>query len=221
MFYGWKIVATLFFVLMFSSGLGFYNHSVVLQALTTEKGFPITVASTAVSIFFFASGLAGLYIAALLEKYDVRLIMGVGTVIASLCLGALGEVNNQVQLYMLYALFGIGFCASGLLPATTLVARWFHKSRARALSVASTGLSVGGIIVTPASATLIESQGMVVASPILGLVYLVGVLPLSLMILRSRPADLGLDAEGTDQQSAMHINSQGVNLRQALRDSYF
>ena len=221
MFYGWKIVATLFFVLMFASGLGFYNHSVVLQALTTEKGFPITVASTAVSIFFFASGLAGLYIAALLEKYDVRLIMGVGTVIASLCLGALGEVNNQVQLYMLYALFGIGFCASGLLPATTLVARWFHKSRARALSVASTGLSVGGIIVTPASATLIESQGMVVASPILGLVYLVGVLPLSLMILRSRPADLGLDAEGTNQQSAMHINSQGVNLRQALRDSYF
>jgi MFS family permease len=221
MFYGWKIVAALFVVLMFSSGLGFYNHSVVLQALASEKGFPITVASTAVSIFFFSSGIAGLYIASLLERYDVRLIMGVGTVIASLCLGGLGEVSSQGQLYLLYCLFGVGFCASGLLPATTLVARWFHKSRARALSIASTGLSVGGIMVTPASATLIESQGMVVASPILGLAYLLGVLPLSLLILRSRPQELGLDAEGTDRQSPLNLGGQGLLLKQALSDIYF
>ena len=113
MFYGWKIVAALFVVLMFSSGLGFYNHSVVLQALASEKGFPITVASTAVSIFFFSSGIAGLYIASLLERYDVRLIMGVGTVIASLCLGGLGEVSSQGQLYLLYCLLALDFARRG------------------------------------------------------------------------------------------------------------
>lgn len=221
MFYGWKIVAALFVILAFSSGLGFYVHSVVLQALASEKGFPITIASTAVSIFFLASGVAGIFIAALLEKYDVRLVVSAGAILASICLGSIGAVETQAQLFVLYTLFGIGFCASGLLPATTLVARWFHTQRARALSIASTGLSVGGIIVTPASATLIESQGMVVASPILGMAYFLGVLPLGLLVLRSWPADLGMDAEGTDIANPVSAASLGMTFQQATKDSYF
>ena len=221
MFYGWKIVTALFVILAFSSGLGFYNHSVVLQALASEKGFAITMASTAVSIFFMASGVAGIFIAALLEKYDVRLVVSGGAILASVCLGSIGAVTTEGQLFVLYTLFGIGFCASGLLPATTLVARWFHTQRARALAIASTGLSVGGIIVTPASATLIESQGMVVASPILGLAYLLGVLPLGLLVLRSWPTDLGLDAAGTDIANPVSAAALGMTFQQATRDSYF
>ena len=51
-FYGWKIVIALFMVLAFSSGLGFYNHAILIQALTTESHFSVEVASFAVSIFF-------------------------------------------------------------------------------------------------------------------------------------------------------------------------
>ena len=98
MFYGWKIVTALFVILAFSSGLGFYNHSVVLQALASEKGFAITMASTAVSIFFMASGVAGIFIAALLEKYDVRLVVSGGAILASVCLGSIGAVTTEGQL---------------------------------------------------------------------------------------------------------------------------
>ncbi|MDP7577694.1 MAG: hypothetical protein QGH99_12090, partial [Pseudomonadales bacterium] len=69
-YYGWKIVVALFITLLFSSGLGFYNHTVVLQALVLERGFSVTMASTAVSIFFLCSGLIGLQVAASLEKHD-------------------------------------------------------------------------------------------------------------------------------------------------------
>ena len=58
----------------------------------------------------------------------------------------LGQVEEQWQLFVVYAVFGVGFAAAGLVPATTVVTRWFHVRRSVALSVASTGLSVGGIL---------------------------------------------------------------------------
>ena len=75
MFYGWRLVAGLFVILAFSSGLGFYNHAVFIQALADSDRYSITAASSAVSVFFLVSGVAGLGIAPLLDRYDVRLIV--------------------------------------------------------------------------------------------------------------------------------------------------
>ena len=60
----------------------------------------------------------------------------------------------------MYATFAVGFAASGLVPATTVVTRWFHVKRAVALSVASTGLSVGGIVITPFAKRFIDEYGL-------------------------------------------------------------
>ena len=60
MFYGWRLVAGLFVILAFSSGLGFYNHAVFIQALADSNRYSITAASAAVSVFFLVSGVAGL-----------------------------------------------------------------------------------------------------------------------------------------------------------------
>jgi len=70
-----------------------------------------------------------------------------GGVIGGVSLAALGQVEQQWQLFVVYAVFGVAFAAAGLVPATTVVTRWFHERRSVALSVASTGLSVGGILI--------------------------------------------------------------------------
>lgn len=193
----------------------------MLNALSGEAGFPVTVASTAVSIFFFTSGVVGLGIAVLLERYDVRYTITVGTLLAGASLAAVGHVTSEWQLYLVYMLFGIGFSASGLLPATTLVTRWFQKRRALALSVASTGLSIGGVTITPVSAVVIDSIGIGASSPILGGVYIVGILPISLLVLRSQPEDMGLAADGEARSSESSAAYDGVLFMDALKQRYF
>ena len=188
MYYGWKIVAALFVVMCFTSGLGFYIHAVLLQALVYEKGFAITDISGAVSIFFCSGGIAGLGISILIDRYDVRYVMVGGALLASVTLSAIGFVSDIWQVYALYLFFGIGFSASGLLPATTLIARWFIDKRALAMSVSTTGLSVGGILVTPISAVLIEQSGVESATPLFGLAYFIGVVPLVLLVIRPFPS---------------------------------
>lgn len=221
LYYGWKIVITLFVILIFCSGLGFYNHAVTLQALVSEKGLSVSVASSAVSLFFLASGVVGLWIAGLLEKYDVRWVVTGGACIASVALLSIRFIHEEWQLLVAYAIFGVGFAASGLLSATTLITRWFAAKRALALSITSTGLSVGGIVVTPASALLIEARGIDFSVTVFAFVYLIGVVPLALLFLKSRPSDLGMQIDGALLDKNDASMTKGALFKDAIRGKYF
>jgi MFS family permease len=143
----------------------------------------------------------------LIQQFDVRICICVGAVISCLALTSLAWVETVWQLYSVYLFFGVGFSASNLIPVTTLITRWFHKKRAMALSIASTGLSLGGVLITPLCAVLVESIGLSRAAPIMGGMFLIGVIPVSVIWLRPSPASMGLLADG-DKEAPGSINSE-------------
>ncbi|MDF1766930.1 MAG: MFS transporter [Gammaproteobacteria bacterium] len=196
LYYGWKIVAAILFTLTFSSGLSFYNHSIYLNALAATPAFTVQTASVAVSLFFFSGGLAGLWVARWVQHYDPRYCLSAGAIVSAAALSTLPFVKTVPQLYAVYCVFGVGFSASSLIPATTIVARWFKRRRAMALSIASTGLSLGGVILTPVCVLLVERLGFEVAAPIMGLIYVVGVIPAAWIWLRASPEAMGLRIDG-------------------------
>ena len=208
LYYGWKIVAAILFTLTFSSGLSFYNHSIYLNALAATPAFNVASASIAVSLFFFSGGLAGLLVARWVQNYDPRYCLTGGAIISAGALSALSYVTTVPQLYVVYCIFGMGFSASSLIPATTIVARWFKRRRAMALSIASTGLSLGGVILTPLCVLLVEKLSFQTASPIMGLIYLVGVIPVSWIWLRPSPESMGLRIDGDVVDDA--VDEEGV-----------
>jgi len=139
-YYGWKIVAAIMFILTFASGLSFYNHPVYLNELASRDDFDLGTASFAVSLFFLSGGVSGLVVGKWVERVDPRYCISFGALISAVALSCIAYVETVGQLYVVYIFFGAGFSASSLIPATTIVARWFRKKRAMALSIASTGL---------------------------------------------------------------------------------
>jgi MFS family permease len=131
----------------------------------------------------------------------------------------LGIVQTTWQLLLVYTFFGIGFAASGLLPATTLIARWFAANRAKALSVTSTGLSLGGVAITPVCASLVESQGLSEMAPYLAVTYLLGIVPIA-FFLRSSPSELGLKPDGESTSDTV-VAETSIEFRAALRHPFF
>ena len=131
------------------------------------------------------------------------------------------------------AVFGAGFAASALIPATTLVTRWFRRRRAVALSVASTGLSLGGVVLTPFSAFMIDTLGFRLAMPLLALLFVMGVVPVALIWLRPDPESMGLLPDGDppvqgEQSSepepaadSARAAEQGFTFQQARRKRFF
>ena len=148
-FYGWFVVGAVLVVMTVTAGLGFYNLSVYLKAFIAERGFSVSATSGATACFFISSGITGRGVASLIEKYDPRWVITIGAMLSAIATFGAGYVTELWQLYAFYVLFGAGYAGAALIPGTTLVARWFVRKRSIALSVASTGLSLGGILLTP------------------------------------------------------------------------
>ena len=138
---GTQLVAGVFVVLAVSSGFGFYNLAVYMNALSEQRPFDVADVSGAVGLLFLASGLAGLGIGRLMSVCDVRWVMVGGAIVGGAALSLFGHAREVWQIWLLYAVFGIGNAAVSLIPATTVVTRWFPgANRSVALSIASTPL---------------------------------------------------------------------------------
>jgi predicted MFS family arabinose efflux permease len=185
---GWRVIAGLFVVLTISSGFGFYNMSVYMNVLSETRNFSVTSLSGAVSAFFVVGGIAGIGVARLLERVDVRWILITGACISGVALSGVALAESIGLIYLLFILFGIGNTGVSIVVSTTLVTRWFPGSnRSVALSIASTGLSMGGILITPTSAWLFERLGVETAMPGFGLVFAIVIVLVTLLFIRDSP----------------------------------
>lgn len=184
----WRLVAAVFAVLTVSSGFGFYNLSIYMHALAHERELEVGALSGAVAVLFIASGIAGLAIGRLIERVDVRWIMAVGAALGALALALVGTATATWQIWLLYALFGFGNSGVSLVPSTTVVTRWFPgANRSLAMSVASTGLSAGGALISPVCAQFLHAFEIGAAMPWFAAIYFFGTAPVALLMIRSWP----------------------------------
>ncbi len=221
-FRGWVVVAALAWTSGVSVGISFYGVSVYLEALTTGPGaLPVAVVSLATGVFLLVSGVAGLGVAALLDRLDPRWVVGGGAVLAAVAVLALGQVRTPGQLLGAYALLGVGFAATAAIPASTLVVRWFVRRRTTALSLAFLGLPIGGAVLTPPVALLVDDLGVAGASPWLAGGLLAAVLPAALL-LRSGPDAVGSTPDGDDAPPAPAAPAPGTGgVGPALHSGWF
>lgn len=224
LFYGWYIVGAVFAMQTVSCGLIFYNLSILLKAFTAENGFSVSATSAATASFFISGGIAGLGVGWLMDRIDPRLIITFGAICASLALVSTGHIQSLWQLHAFYIVFGIGNAAVAVIPGTTLVARWFNRDRSRAIAIASTGLSLGGIVFTPISVALIQSLGLEHAAYWLALMLIVGTVPISWVFLRPSPASMGLAPDGDApvlDATGRVAPPDGMSFSEAIRTRFF
>lgn len=211
--YGWVIVAAMFLTQTISSGLGFYNMSIYMVEFSKSLQVSLAQASFAVTLFFMVGGVTGMYVARLLERVHVRWIMVAGALVGGAALSATVLVDSLWQLYALYILFGAGYTCVSLVVATTLITQWFPgPTRSVALSIASTGLSFGGVIITPATAYLFNIYGAPATIPWLGVAFAGLILPLALWVVRPAPQQI---------VGAQRHNTGRWTYRSAIRTRFF
>lgn len=219
-FEGWYVVAAVFVVLMVNSGLGFYGLAVYLEAITEEQGFSTSAVSLATSLFFIVGAVTGRVIAPVIQRRDLRIVVAIGGLVSALGLWLIGRATSLLALYPSYVIFAIGFGLSGLVPATTLVTRWFQVRRSVALSIASTGLSVGGLTFTVIAAALIDRRGMADATPILAVMYII-VIGVASIALWPDPAGRGQVPDGGATAERTEEVPRGESYEVAVRSPFF
>jgi len=220
-FPGRWVLGACFTLLTFSSGLGFYGLAVYLQAFSSERQWSVSSISLATTLFFLVGGISGVWIAKFIAKHDVRIMVLGGACLATIALFSMRFVEHRWQLFAVYIFYSLGWSASGMGPITTVVTRWFHVRRAGALAIASTGLSMGGIVVTPFIKWILDSQGIHNGSPWLALIWFCGTVPVTLFLLRAFPQPYGWLPDGERAEPGQVGDISGTPLNEAVRTKFF
>ncbi len=222
-FYGWRIVAAVCLITTITSGLIFYNLSVLLNAFVAERGFPVSLTSAATAVCFISGGVSGLLVGRLVDRFDPRATIVASALLGSICLLSVGYLYETWQLFLFNILFGFSYGGTGLVPLTTLITRWFNAKRSLALSIASTGLSLGGILITPVVALSIERGGLSSVGPWMAVVFLLGIIPVTLLVMRPSPASMGLEPDGAAKPSAAEAerSANPAGYAEARRSGFF
>jgi MFS family permease len=181
--YGWVVVAASFVFLTLGGGFGFYSLSTYAEYLTSHNDISLTATSTGSTVFLLVSGAFGLVVARMVPR-SIRLPLYLGTIVCATGLPLLGHAHNAWELWLVYALYGVGSAGLGVITASTLVIRWFPAAPGRPLAIATTGMSVGGAVVAPLVATAVENVGLPRTGLVMAAVLLVVLLPLTTFVVR-------------------------------------
>jgi len=184
---GWVAVAAVFVLLAVTTGLTFYSVSAYVAALTEERGLSLGVASSGPTVFFICSGLGGLLAARLLPRLGARRLLPIGAIGTAAAFVVLGLTWSPWSLWLSFAISGGAGAMMTVVPCTSLVARWFHPTPAKALVIATTGMSAGGATVPPFVVALIERHGLERTANVLAVVVVVVALTVSFAV-REAPA---------------------------------
>jgi MFS family permease len=201
-FYGWWVVAAFSVTTFISTGI---RHAVgpFLKPIVEDLGLDRASFSAVIAVSLFLWGVFMPLAGMALDRFRVRLVASVGTVVlvASLALTAL--VRNFWEFALVYGvLVPIGLAGTGPVIASGVVARWFSRRRGTALSVLASASMTGMSLLVPAVTWLILTYGwrhtyMFIAGGIL-----VVVLPLCLWVVRDSPESIGLTADGAPPEPA-------------------
>jgi len=180
----------------------------------------------ALTILFLVMGIAGPFIGRVVDRYGVRRVIAVGAVIAGLGFVLLSRVHTLWHFYCGYGVVGVGIASMGMVPATAVVSNWFERRRGTAIGIMSTGVGAGGLVLAPVIGSyLIPNFGWRTSYLALACITWVLVIPLALLVLKSKPANLGLYPDGTQtlgrvaEVTSSPSATEGFDVRTALATS--
>jgi len=195
-FYGWVITGSVALVMFATVGVGFYSMGVFLDGLPGERGFsPVEVAAPT-SLFFILQGVLGPPVGRLVDRRGPRDPIMAGAVLMSLSLLLLGQVDQAWQLWPVYTLMAVGFSLSSSVATGALLMRWFTQLRARAMAISHTGVSAGGMVVTPLAVYVLHAHGVELATWLLAALVVGIALPMVYFAISADPRPHGLRADG-------------------------
>lgn len=151
------------------------------------------------------------------DRWGTRTVVTGGGVILGVALALTGQVTSLAQYYLCFGVLGAAGIAGMLIPSTTIVTRWFVRSRGTAMGVLSTG-PASGVAFYPLNAWLITTLGWRMALVAFGCIVAAATVSLTLLY-REPPADEDRPAGGVDTRPSRgtRVTGEAWTLRRALR----
>jgi MFS family permease len=194
-FHGWLMVGALSVTETISYGILAYAFTVFISPMQAELGWSVASLTGAFSLGLLTAGIAAVPVGRWLDEHGARLPMSLGSLLAAALLLAWAAVGTIWSFYLVWAGLGVAMAAVLYEPAFVVLATWFRRDLGKALTVLTFLAGFASVIFIPLAGFLVDSLGWRDALRLLAVVQL-ATFPLHALLLRRRPADLGLQVDG-------------------------
>jgi len=164
---GWRVVLACFLMALFLFGFGLYGHGVYLAELQRLNGWPAALISGASTLSLVLCNVLAAFTNELVTRLGIKRLVLLGLLALAASVIMLAFATSPWQLYAALALMSLGWIGMGTVVIATVVSLWFERRRGLAISVAFTGASSGGVVVTPLLVFLVERIGFAAAMSVM------------------------------------------------------
>jgi MFS family permease len=178
------------------------------------------------TVFFVTMGLVSPLVGRIVDLQGARRVMPLGALVMGLGFALISVMHDLYVLYVGYVLVGVGAAGFGSVPCSAVVSNWFKKSRGTAIGLMSSGIGAGGVVMPPLVDHFLQSSGWRGAYLALAVIVWVSVIPVALLVVRTKPSELGLYPDGASQPpadttAARGSSSEGMPMKVAVRTAAF
>jgi MFS family permease len=210
-FYGWRMIGLVSAIRVFGGGLHQFGFTVFFLPISQDLGMSRAATSLAFSLSRAQGAIEAPLVGYLIDRYGPRPIVVTAVFLAGVGYILLSWVHSYASFMIVYLgviclAFVAGFVHSPLVVANT----WFIRQRARAMTVVSAAVPVGGALLSPLLAIGVASIGWRWAAFASGCIFLLVCLPLSFQLKRS-PESMGLLPDGEVAQANSSENTATYN----------
>ena len=188
-FYGWYLVGISSFMLMLMSTTVFQGVGTFFVALERTFGWNRTTLSGAFALSRVEGALLGPLEGLLVDRLGTRRMVIIGYLVMGFGFIFYSQIQSVWQFYVAYLAISLGSGIGGWIAFVTLINNWFSRRRALAMSIAVSGVQLGGFLV-PMLAWGIENHDFRMTALAIGIVLIVVAIPASSFV-RNRPEDMG------------------------------
>ena len=146
LFYGWWVVIAITFI-FFTAGAA--PFAIVLKQLIEQFHTGRGEVSLSQSITMIASGIAGILVGRLMQRYRPRTFILWGTLVSGVISLLLSLTNSLWFLYVFYLITGLAVGFSNAIAYATLLSRWFTRRWGTAVGIIMAGGGVGSMVIQP------------------------------------------------------------------------
>jgi len=189
--YGWIAVGVTFLTLLAAAGVR-SAPSVLIVPLEQEFGWSRAALALPISIGLLLYGVVGPFAAGFIERFGPRAVMLVALALFSLGFGLTPLARSTAALILLWGvLVGIGTGMTAMVMAAIVAGRWFLARRGLVMGLLTGSAAAGQLVFLPLLANLMQVVGWR-GAVLVACVLVLALVPVVVLFMRDRPADLGL-----------------------------
>lgn len=224
---GWAIVAGFFLAEFFILGSGYDTAGVFFTPLLKDFGWSRTQLSMLTSAISLTAAVMGPGIGWLIDSIESKWVVTIGAGLCGLAFVIASTAHSFAWMVSAYALLGVGAAASAMTPCYYVISNWFDERRGLAMTLAITGIEIGGTVMALVASYVIAHAGWRTAYLTLAAPVFLVVVPVMVLLVRSRPESGQTAAAGAPAMHGAHgaparVQSlEGLEVGAALRERSF